>query len=636
MQANAVGQLLAMLPSRVHAFEGSEYPLPVKSAMLGDAPLDLETLRAELRTRQGGDPKDLIEPLLLAAEQIEAAQPDRGDFFLTDAKVRSLVFTGSKWRAGWALVLGGEDQQSLVEALQAREFMVFTDAPDLDKTIYIGSRETSPIYFLQLMVRYGLLWGRIAPGDDHEMGHFLERDMPGFLIIYDDLPPVKYLLALGLIKMGAPAVVPPTFPFPYGRRVVASDVQEIVERGGAFENLRQRYFDDEIISLPVDCNPAYLRQEFEPAQRLGGTARSFLAVRRVVSVGSRASQEGEPARELGILIEIADADLSPDVAFVVEQAALRALNMTKGVRGLVSEGILTLELEQGVPLDTERLADAIYWGIRSQYPRLREMAVRFIFDPGVLEQEAAKVWVESEHRRDLVDSMTEANTEIFGVCTECRPFAQGHTCIITPERMPMCGSRTYLSLKAQALYGSSRLPWRRRTESAIASHGIFEKGRVLDLARGEYEGANHTYRQVTEGQLERVYLHSLRGFPHTSCGCFNALAFWIEEVQGIGIMSRNSEAVAPGGQTWDALANRAGGKQCPGITGVSIAYVRSPRFMEGDGGIGNVVWVDEALYARVADIVPAGQAIATEKTVSDLPGLVAFLEQQRPRRGAAA
>ncbi len=104
---------------------------------------------------------------------------------------------------------------------------------------------------------------------------------------------------------------------------------------------------------------------------------------------------------------------------------------------------------------------------------------------------------------------------------------------------------------------------------------------------------------MTHGKLQRVYLHSLREFPHTSCGCFQALAFWIESVQGIGIISRNSTAVTPDGQTWEKLANRAGGKQSPGITGVSLEYIRSKSFLRGDGGLSNVVWVDSVLYAKI-------------------------------------
>ena len=185
---------------------------------------------------------------------------------------------GAKWQAGWALVLGERHTPELLTELQRRSYMVFTDQPGIADTRFIGERPTSPIYFLQLMVRYGLIWGGIAPGDDHELGHFLERDMPGFLIVTEELPPLKYLVALGLMKLGAPAVVPSSFPFPYGSRVVADTLPEIVRRGGEFPNLRKRYFDDEVITLPAPLDKVYANVQFEAERRLGG-GDSFFCLR---------------------------------------------------------------------------------------------------------------------------------------------------------------------------------------------------------------------------------------------------------------------------------------------------------------------------------------------------------------------
>ena len=256
-----------------------------------------------------------------------------------------------------------------------------------------------------------------------------------------------------------------------------------------------------------------------------------------------------------------------------------------------------------------RIAEAAYWGIRVEYPRLERVAVRVIFDPQVLAREARVVREEKEERRRIVAAMTEESVDEFCACIECRPFSLVHTCILTPSRLPMCAARTYASVKAAAHFGSAQLPWKRQGEKDLPMRLVFKKGRVLDAKRGEYEGCNQVYRQLTGGQLERVYLDSLRDHPHTSCGCFQNLAFWIDEVQGIGIMSRDAQAVAPTGETWAMLANRAGGKQSPGIMGVSLAYIRSPQFLRGDGGIGNVVWVDSVLHGRIAKHLLAGQRV---------------------------
>ncbi len=625
LQAQAVDEMLSLLPAEIHAFAGSQYPLPVRATMLGDGEISIPSLRQALVAGRQGDVKDLLEPLLLGAELCEAAQGDRARFFLTDGQVQSHVFTGSKWRAGLALVLGGKDQRELVERLQERSFTVFCDQPDLPDTVYIGSRATAPVYYLQLMLRYGLVWGRIPPGADHEMGHFLERDWPGLLIIAQDLPPLKYLLALGLMKMGAPAVVPPSFPFPYGFRVVADSVAAMVEQGSRFPNLRQRYYRDEVVRLPDYCNPALVHEAFATGRHLGGGAHSFFCLRPAPHTGERVVVDGRPGDDIGILVEVAAEGLDADIAQAVERAAVKAANFLPGLRAYVERRSFHLELAPGVDLDPERLGEAIYWGIRLEYPALERITVRVILDPRVLAREAPAARAYSKERERTVAGMTEENTAEFCACTECRPFSLVHTCILTPDRIPMCAARTYVSVKAGARFGSSQVPWQRQSEKDLPMRLIFQKGRLLDAERGEYEGCNEVYRRLTGGALERVYLHSLRGYPHTSCGCFQNLAFWLEEVGGIGVMSRGSKATAPSGETWAMLANRAGGKQSPGIMGVSLPYIRSRHFLKGDGGIGNVVWVDSALHRRLQRLFRPGQRVATERDVRSMAELRAFL-----------
>jgi CO dehydrogenase/acetyl-CoA synthase beta subunit len=89
-------------------------------------------------------------------------------------------------------------------------------------------------------------------------------------------------------------------------------------------------------------------------------------------------------------------------------------------------------------------------------------------------------------------------------------------------------------------------------------------------------------------------------------------------------MSRDSAAAAPDGSRWFELANRAGGKQTPGILGVSTSYIRSGYFLKGDGGLGNVVWMDQKLKDKLMDILPPGVKVATENDVSTIHELKTF------------
>jgi acetyl-CoA decarbonylase/synthase, CODH/ACS complex subunit beta len=619
----AVDELLRLLPDEPLGFSGSQFAAPVRTAILGDRPLDLGSLRRELIAKSTADAKELLSPLLLAAEAVEAARDDKEAYFIDDAAVQELVFMGAKWQAGWALVLGRRHTPELLEELKRRDYLVFTDQPDIADTRFIGARSTSPIYFLQLMVRYGLIWGGIAPGDDHELGHFLERDMPGLMIVTEDLAPLKYLVTLGLMKLGAPAVVPSSFPFPYGTRVLADSRPDIVRRGGEFPNLRRRYFEDELIALPAPLDRVNANVGFVADRRVGG-GDSFFCLRPADQVGERLRVSGTPGDRVGILVEVAAEHLSDDVALTLEKAALRAVNYIPSLHVYIEGGALWFDLAAGAELDADLIGDAIYWGLRLRFPRLRQIATHVIGDLDLLAAMAAEVRGYAAGRDARVRAMNEQNTDEFVACIECRPFSLEHTCILTPGRLPMCASRTYASVKASAYFASEDVPWMRPTESGLPMRRVFAKGALLDAERGEYAGCNQVYEELTGGRLSKVYLHSLRDYPVTSCGCFQALAFWIAEVAGIGIMRRDAQGCTPTGETWTMLANRAGGKRSPGIAGVSLDYIGRPDFLKGDGGIGNVVWVNSGLLKLMARVAP-GQKVATEQDVAMLAELAHFV-----------
>lgn len=402
MQEQSVRKILNLLPEQVCYFKGSEYPLPIKTTFLGDDEISISSLRQQLVEKQDHDLKELLEPLLLAAELYEASREDKSKFFINDHAVQSYVFSGSKWKAGWVLVLGGDDQEKLIEKLKEKNFMIFTDLPDIPDTFYIGDRDTSPVYFLQMMVRYGLVWGRIASGDDHEMGHFLEKDMSGFIIIYQDLPPLKYLVTLGLMKLGAPAVVPSTYPFPYGNRVVADNIDDIIDRSLRFPNLRVRYYRDEIISLPDFCNPAFANKKIETGRLWGGKPNSFFCVRPAEQIEGAINVIGKPSENIGIIVEIENPNFSDDMAHLVEKTALKSVNFLSGIKAYEKEDVFFLETGTDVELNNQKIGEAIYWGIRLKYPRLKKIKVDIIYKQDLLEAEAEKVHRYKTKRRQSV------------------------------------------------------------------------------------------------------------------------------------------------------------------------------------------------------------------------------------------
>ncbi|MFX1563411.1 MAG: acetyl-CoA decarbonylase/synthase complex subunit beta, partial [Promethearchaeota archaeon] len=155
------------------------------------------------------------------------------------------------------------------------------------------------------------------------------------------------------------------------------------------------------------------------------------------------------------------------------------------------------------------------------------------------------------------------------------------------------------------------------------------KGDIIDEEKGEYTGVNQAYKEKTLGAVTEVCLYSAFDKPHTSCGCFEAIAFVIPEVDGLGIVHRDFKGPAVNGLPFSTLADStAGGRQIPGFHGLSIEYLRSPKFIQVDGGWKRVVWLPKAIKDRVLDFIPKDvvDKIPTENDVQNIEELRTYLK----------
>jgi len=258
---------------------------------------------------------------------------------------------------------------------------------------------------------------------------------------------------------------------------------------------------------------------------------------------------------------------------------------------------------------------------KSEFPMIEKIQVTFITDPEKIVEpynEALKIY---EARDARVRGMRDEDVDVFYGCTLCQSFAPTHCCVITPERYANCGAISWLDGRAAV---------------AIDPKGpIFEipKGECLDPWKGEYSGANEALAKKTFGAVNRVWLYTAFGYPHTSCGCFEAAAFYIPEVDGLGIVHRGFKGVTVNGLTFGQIADStAGGRQVDGFHGLSIEYMRSRKFLQVDGGWERIVWLPSELKERVKDAIPPDliDKIATEKDVGSVDELKQFQEKGHP------
>jgi acetyl-CoA decarbonylase/synthase complex subunit beta len=109
------------------------------------------------------------------------------------------------------------------------------------------------------------------------------------------------------------------------------------------------------------------------------------------------------------------------------------------------------------------------------------------------------------------------------------------------------------------------------------------------------------------------------------------MAFYIPEVEGYGIVDRGFKGVTVNGLAFSTLADSgAGGRQVDGFHGISIEYMRSPKFLQADGGWDRIVWMPQSVKDRVKDFMPKEVVakVATENDAKTVDELKTFLKEK--------
>ncbi|NLX48475.1 MAG: CO dehydrogenase/CO-methylating acetyl-CoA synthase complex subunit beta [Methanospirillum sp.] len=323
---------------------------------------------------------------------------------------------------------------------------------------------------------------------------------------------------------------------------------------------------------------------------------------------------------LGILVEVAGPQLEEDFEGIIERRIHEYSNYVEGLMHLNQRYDIWVRLsKRGFKAGFDSLE---YLGLvllhlfKNELPIIEAMQVTFYTEPSAVAERLPDVLARYEARDARARGLTDEEVDTFYGCALCQSFAPRHICIITPERYANCGAISWFDGRAAA---------RMDPKGPIFA---LEKGECLDPVNGEFVGVNATAKERSMGEVDRVRLYSAFGYPHTSCGCFEGIAFYIPEVEGFGIVHRGFRDPTVNGLAFSTMADStAGGRQVDGFHGVSLEYLKSRKFLAADGGWDRVVWVPSEILDRLKPFLPEGVAerTATERDVTGVDDLREFL-----------
>ena len=285
-------------------------------------------------------------------------------------------------------------------------------------------------------------------------------------------------------------------------------------------------------------------------------------------------------------------------ATVMERKIHSWLNCIEGVmhtgqRDMIRIRISKADFEAGFKF--RHLGEVLYAKVKSEFEAVVDKCqVKIVVDPEKNKELRAGANEVFDRRDARLSSMTDESVDQFYTCIMCQAFSPSHVCIVTPERLGLCGAVSWLDAKAT---------------KELDPNGpcqIVPKTGCTDERLGAYESVNEAVSKYSHGALERVTLYSLFQDPMTSCGCFECICGVEPVSMGVVITCREHAGMTPLGMTFSEMASMTGGGvQTPGFMGHGKHFIASKKFIAAEGGMGRIVWLPKLLKDQMRDRIDA-------------------------------
>jgi acetyl-CoA synthase len=337
------------------------------------------------------------------------------------------------------------------------------------------------------------------------------------------------------------------------------------------------------------------------------------------------------AMDLGLVVDVAGRKLQKDFEPVLERQIHHFVNGASGVQHIGQRDIAWIRLNKTAAdkgFNLRHFGDIVHARLHADFGAIVDkVQVTIYTEPAEVEKWLGIARAAYDERNVRLGNMTDESVEEFYSCTLCQSFAPNHVCIVTPERLGLCGAYNWLDCKASFQINPT------------GPNQPVRKSTTLDPSKGYWAGTDEFVDGASHQQVKNVAVYSIMENPMTACGCFECIAMVIPEANGVMIVSREDTSLTPAGMTFSTLAGMAGGGlQTPGIMGHGKFYLLSPKFISADGGFKRVVWMSSILKEQMAEQLQKVaeregdpdliDKICDERIATDVEGLVAYVTEK--------
>ncbi|MEN8172596.1 MAG: acetyl-CoA decarbonylase/synthase complex subunit alpha/beta [Chloroflexota bacterium] len=510
-------------------------------------------------------------------------------------------------------------------------------------TIPFGTDTISAIYALGFAARSALTFGGIDAGQARDILLYNRARVFAFVLALGEVDDLKYAAAAGAINFGFPVIADTVIPeiLPTGvteyEHVVSMPFEEIegaddlekaellVQKCIEVRGVKIKLTD---VPVPVPYGSAFegevVRKTDMRVEFGGKYSRCFeylytspmdeVTDGKVDIVGPGFDDVDEKgAMDMAIVVQVAGRKMQDDFEPVLERQIHYFVNGASGIQHIGQRDITWIRISNGAVekgFNLEHFGKILHARFHADFGTIVDKVQVTIYT------EVAKVdeWLDKarasyDFRNKRLADLTDVAVEEFYSCTLCQSFAPNHVCVVSPERLGLCGAYNWLDCKASF------------SINPTGPNQPIKLGKTVDADIGYWTGTNEYAQQGSHGVVEEVSMYSIMENPMTACGCFECIVMVIPEVNGVMIVSREDVGMTPAGMKFSTLAGIAGGgMQTPGVMGVGKFYLVSPKFISADGGFKRVVWMSKNLKDSMA---AEFQIAADREGISDLVDRIA-------------
>ena len=584
---------------------------------------------------------------------------------LADAVIRELgvpLVTGDI--PGVAVILGTapsvEEGVALVKSYQAQGILVTLVGGIIDqvkeagmntganvRVIPLGKDVTAVIHVVSVALRAALIFGNVTPGDAGTLMKYTMDRVPAFVNAFGPLDDVVVACGAGAIALGFPVITNETeniFRVPKSL-IVQEDVSKFNATSLEARDIKIKITN---IDIPVAFASAFegeiirrkdMRVEFDGsrvdcAELVHTCDASEIEDHKITVVGPEVDEmEDGSKNSIAYVVKVAGKNMQPDFEPVIERKFHNYINCIEGVYHTGQRDMQRIRISHAAfdaGFRIKHIGEVLYTQVKNEFDAVVDKCEVVIYtDPAECTRIRHEVAIPTfEKRDDRLANLTDESVDVYYSCILCQAFSPSHVCVVTPERLGLCGAVSWLDAKAT---------------NELDPNGpcqVITKEKVIDERIGEYEDVNEAVRKLSQGALDDVSLYSIMEKPMTSCGCFECICGIEPFSNGVCIANREYAGMTPLGMTFSELASMTGGGvQTPGFMGHGKHFIASKKFMKAEGGVARIVWMPKELKEQVAEklnetakelygIDNFTDMIGDETIAEDPETLVAFLTEK--------